>query len=109
LLAHKAGKILGVSWSDLPLLTDIGKLAFAALAAGGTAMLIRDWIQDMAPFVVLLTCGVVFGGAYAVVVLLLGVLTPDERSVVRRSVAAPLMRMSPQIVDGRRPDRIRRR
>lgn len=86
-LAGKARRILAVSWKDLPLLADIGKLALASLAAGGTAIMIRESIQDMGPFVTLLSCAVVFGTTYLLAVWLLGVPTPDERGMIRTRIS----------------------
>lgn len=94
ILGWKAGRILGVSSKDLPLLADIGKLALASLIAGGAAMAIREWAQDMGAFIILLSCAVVFGGSYLVATLLLGVPTPDERGAVRMRIGNVVRRLT---------------
>lgn len=86
ILAWKAGRILGVSWSDLPMFGDIGRLALASLAAGGITMAMREWAQGVGPFLVLVCCAVLFGAVYFLSVYMLGVLTSDERRMIRTSI-----------------------
>lgn len=84
LVGFKACRVLAASWSDLPLLTDVGKLALSALVAGGVAMFVRQWALDGGPLIVLLSCGAAFGVTYALSVFLLGVLTREEQEAIRR-------------------------
>ena len=83
--------IFKLTWSDLPLLADIGKLAIAAgLAALGTA-LVRARLLGHKPIFVLLVCGVIFGAIYLAGVLLLRIPSEDEK----RFALARLMPMVP--------------
>lgn len=82
----KMGRVLGASWRHLALFKDVGKIAAASLAAGAVAAVVREWAAGGDPFAVLLLCGIGFGAAYAVAVLLLGVLTSEERKAVRQEM-----------------------
>lgn len=84
LIAAKVGRILGVTRSDLVLLKDVGKLAFAALVAAVATWLVRSYGLEATPLVVLTTCGIVFCLAYVTALLMLGVLKPEERAFVER-------------------------
>jgi O-antigen/teichoic acid export membrane protein len=83
--AVKAAHILGVRWSDLPLLKDIGKLAVAALVAGGLTASVRVvMLPGTGLLAALMVGGVVFTVAYVATGLALGTLTTDERRRIRR-------------------------
>lgn len=86
-LGLKLGRVLGASWRHLALFKDVGKLALASLAAAAVATVVREWAGGSDPLVVLLLCGIAFGAMYAVAVLLLGVLTTEEREAIQRKVA----------------------
>jgi O-antigen/teichoic acid export membrane protein len=88
--AIRFGSILGVTWKDMILLKDVGKLALAATAAGLAAAAVRFPLRDEKPIIILITCGVVFSAVYLGGVLLAGVATPDEKDIVRRKIAVLL-------------------
>jgi O-antigen/teichoic acid export membrane protein len=89
-MAVRFGRILGVSWEDLPLLKDIGKLAVAAVASGLVAEGVRLLLRGAKPLIVLIACGVAFSLTYLGAVLLAGVLTPEEKDLVQRKIAVLL-------------------
>jgi hypothetical protein len=74
------------------LLKDIGKLALAAAAAGLVAEGVRLLLRGAKPLVVLMVCGMVFSLVYLGAVLLAGILTPEEKDLVRRKIAVLLPR-----------------
>lgn len=84
ILAYRAARIMDMSWRDLPYFADIGRLTLASLAAGGAAMAVRAWVQESEPFLVLLLCALAFGGIYLAGILSLGILTEDEKAMIRR-------------------------
>jgi len=63
-MAIHFGRLLGVTGRDVLLLRDVGKLAFAALAAGVVADVIRVLLMRESAFVVLAVCGVAFALVY---------------------------------------------
>ena len=90
-------RILGVSWSDVALGIDIGKLAVAAgVAALGTAF-VRTHILDHRPIFILILCGLVFGVIYLAGVLLLGIPSSDEKRLA-------LTRLLPMVPSSLRPN-----
>lgn len=90
IIVARIGRLLGVTGQDWRLLKDVGKLAVAAAAAGIVTALVRLLISGAQPFVVLAACGVVLALAYAMSVLLLGVVTPDERAMIQNKLANSL-------------------
>jgi O-antigen/teichoic acid export membrane protein len=84
--AVRFGRLLEVRRGDIVLLTDVGKLALAALAAGGLAAGVRYWMPPAKPVIVLAVCGVSYCAGYGAVLLLEGVLTLEERELVRRKL-----------------------
>ena len=83
-------RILGVSWTDVPLALDIGKLALAAGGAGLATMFLRVHLLAHKPFFVLAVCGTAFAVIYIVAVLLLRIPSQDELDRVGRIVPASL-------------------
>jgi len=81
--AIRFGRILGVSWADVVLLKDVGKLAIASAVAGLVTTAVRAPLLGNKPIVILMVCGVVFGLVYLGMVLLLQVITPEEKAIVR--------------------------
>ncbi len=80
LIAVKCGKVLGMTRRDLPLFKDLGKLACAAACAALAVVVLRSFIvESVPPLIALSICGVSFGLVYLAAILLLGVLSPDER------------------------------
>ena len=82
--AIRFGHILGVTRADIVLLKDVGKLALAAAAAGLLTAAVHFPLRDQKPLVVLMACGVVFALVYLAGVLLSGVVTAEEKDLVRR-------------------------
>ncbi|HEX8475844.1 MAG TPA: oligosaccharide flippase family protein [Pyrinomonadaceae bacterium] len=81
--AHKMARVLGVERRDAVLLTDIGKIALASVAAGAAAHFARVLMSDARPFVSLALCGVVFALVYLSAIVVTGMLTLDERQAIR--------------------------
>jgi polysaccharide transporter, PST family len=87
-MAIRFGRILGVTRKDIVLLKDVGKLALAAAAAGLLTAAFRLPLRAQKPLVVLIACGIVFSLIYLGGILLAGVVTPEEKGLVRRKIAA---------------------
>jgi O-antigen/teichoic acid export membrane protein len=92
-IASKVASILGVGIRDVAFLKDVGKIALAACGAGAVTWALRALMSDMAVVTILAVCGAVFSLVYLAFVLLLGVLTPEEREVPRQL----LVRLQQQI------------
>jgi O-antigen/teichoic acid export membrane protein len=90
--AIRFGRILGVSRKDLVLLNDIGKLAIAAIISGLVAEGVRLLLRDAQPLINLMVCGMVFSLVYLCAVLLAGILTPEEKDLLRQKIAVLLPR-----------------
>jgi O-antigen/teichoic acid export membrane protein len=86
-MAVRFGRILGVSRKDLWMLTDIGKLAIAAAAAGLVTAGVRLLLLGAKPIVSLLVCGVAFSLVYLCAGLMAGVLTPEEKDMVKSKMS----------------------
>jgi hypothetical protein len=86
--AIRFGRILGVTRKDIVLLKDAGKLALAAGAAGLLTAVVRLPLRGQKPLIVLIACGIVFSLAYLSGTLLAGVVTPEEKDLVRRKIVA---------------------
>jgi O-antigen/teichoic acid export membrane protein len=76
------GRILGVSRKDLGLVKDLGKLALAASGAALLTAFVRGFIAAAKPLTILAVCGILFAGAYAGFVALLGILSREERDML---------------------------
>ena len=84
---RKAWRIIGVTWRDIVLLKDVGKIALAAVAAGVVAAGAHSLVPGLKPFFVLLVCGLVFAPTYIACMWLFGVVTLDERNFILRHLA----------------------
>lgn len=87
-IVFKMGRVLGLQWQDLSLLKDVWKIAFAAVAAGLTALLARSLMSGIRPFFVLLVSGIFFSTVYLALALLLKVLTTNEREQLRGKLSS---------------------
>jgi O-antigen/teichoic acid export membrane protein len=88
-LAVRCGKALGMTWAEVPLFKDVGKVACAAACAGvATARVRAVVLTTMPPFFVLALCGVVFAVVYLACVWLLRILSADEREIAGRALRA---------------------
>ncbi|HEX8068934.1 MAG TPA: oligosaccharide flippase family protein [Pyrinomonadaceae bacterium] len=84
----KAARVVGFRARDVALLKDVGKLALAATAAGVAAAFLRAAVvAALPPFFVLVLCGSVFTLVYALAVVALRVVRPEERAAVTRRLA----------------------
>jgi O-antigen/teichoic acid export membrane protein len=81
----KAWSIVGVTRRDAVLLKGVGKVALAAAVAGILTALTRAALVggDLKPFLLLAACATIFGGVYLAAIMLLGVVTQEERAAVR--------------------------
>lgn len=86
----KAGSILQVRWRDARLLKDIGKVAAAAAVAGLIAAIVRSYLPGVRPLLILIICGAAFSIVYFAGVILVKVLTSDERKAIRQQFARVL-------------------
>ncbi|MFN2596775.1 MAG: glycosyltransferase [Pyrinomonadaceae bacterium] len=86
--------ILEVSWRDLPLFKDVGKIAVCSILAASAALAARAALFGVKPLFVLAACAAAFGVVYAVALLLLGVPSAEEREAALRR-AARLLRLAP--------------
>jgi O-antigen/teichoic acid export membrane protein len=84
IIAVKAARVVGVRRRDWFLLKDVGLLAVAALTAGAATFGVRSLVADVKPFYALALCGIVFALVYLTLVMLLGIVTTDERDALRR-------------------------
>lgn len=86
IIGRKVKNILGITRRDLALFKDIGKLAVAAAAAAIVTVFVRPFMLGAKPFVVFIAGGCAFSIAYLLAVLLLGIMTTDERGAIQRQV-----------------------
>ena len=84
--AVKACRIMNVTLRDVVLIKDVGKVAVAVLATASVTAMLRVVMVGQRPFLILVACGVTFGCLYPVLVWLVGVPTPEERELIRRTL-----------------------
>ena len=84
--AFKAWRVVGVTWGDIVLLKDVGKMGVATLAAGSLAAVVRMFAVGGQPFAVLVLCSTAFGCAYLTFMWLLEVPTTEERETLRNKI-----------------------
>jgi peptidoglycan biosynthesis protein MviN/MurJ (putative lipid II flippase) len=82
----RMARLLRMTRRDLPLFADVARVMVATLAAATGAELVRRLFGAGHPWLVLLTCGPVFGVVYLGAVLKIGVLRPDEVTRLVRDV-----------------------
>ncbi len=80
--ALKTSSIIGVKFRDALLLKDVAKIFFAALGAGLVTWIARGFVSASRPLVTLTVCAIVFAIVYGALVLLLGVVTREERQAL---------------------------
>jgi O-antigen/teichoic acid export membrane protein len=88
------GRLLGVTRKDWSLLWDVGKLAVAGLTAALACATLRFALAGSTPFVVLSTCGALFGIVYLLSIHVLGIPTRDEYQQIREAIERYLPRLS---------------
>ena len=74
--------ILDVGVTDIHLLTDVGRVGFAAVTAAVATAFARPLTLGLPPLVALAVCGVCFGVVYAAAVAAAGVVSADERALL---------------------------
>jgi hypothetical protein len=79
-------RIVGFSRLDLPLFKGLIKVAIATLIAAAITAVAHSLITPAPPLGVLLACGAIFSIAYIASILLLGVLSEQERRMIRNQV-----------------------
>lgn len=82
--AHKAFRVAGATWRDLPLLADLGKTALAATVGGLAAAVLRSALIGQRPFWILLACGLLFTSVYAACLWVSGALAESEKALLRQ-------------------------
>jgi O-antigen/teichoic acid export membrane protein len=83
IVAAKVARILEMSWRDLPLFRDLGRIALAAAIAAVVAALAHGVTGWTHPSVSVAACGTVFAAVYALGLYTLGVPTREERLAIR--------------------------
>lgn len=83
-VTYRSAKLIGVKRGDLRLLSDVGKLALAAMVGTAGAIGTRAFVVGLKPFYVLVFTGVVFVVLYMAALLLLRVPNDVERERVRK-------------------------
>jgi O-antigen/teichoic acid export membrane protein len=86
LVANKVRGILGTTLRRFVLFESIGSLTVAVVAASLVTVVVRSLLFGAKPLVVLAACGVCFALVYLAAVLLFGIVTPDERQKIWRSL-----------------------
>lgn len=82
----RVSRLLGLTRRDLPLLKDVGKVLIAVSLASCVTLLTRRLVSGSGSLFALTVCSTVFSVCYALALLLLGVLTPQERTIIRQSL-----------------------
>lgn len=82
--AAKSAHVLGVKPRDIVLLKDVGKILLAAVVAAVLTWIVRGLVLPARPIVALAICAVVFGVVFAGLILLLRVLTHEERLALKQ-------------------------
>ena len=95
----KAMKILHAQPRDIVLLTDVAKIAAAAVAAGALAGFARVLASGVPPLASLVICAFCYAMGYAAALIVLGVPTPDERDVVFGYLGRIVGRPAPTLPD----------
>jgi O-antigen/teichoic acid export membrane protein len=83
ILGLKTWRILGATREDLPLFSDLGKIALATVIATGSAAIARAALDPAVPLVLLIGSGAVFSLVYFASLLLLKVPSPGELAALR--------------------------
>ncbi len=86
IVSVRVGCLLGLTRRDFVLLMDVVKLLIAVALASCVTVLTRRLVSGLSPLFVLTVCGTVFSVCYALALLLLGVLTSQERTIIRQRI-----------------------
>jgi hypothetical protein len=85
--ALRAARVLEIGWRDASLFSDIPKLAAAAIASGIITAAVYVLLIGARPIIVLGVCAIVFSVCYTVAIIVLKVLTAEERESTRLLIA----------------------
>ena len=84
--AWKLARVMGIGRRELRLFKGVGKTALAAVLAGVPCMVVKLTLAGSSLLTVLAACGTVYIAVYAALVVVLDVLSVDERASVQRIV-----------------------
>lgn len=87
IISIRVGRLLGLTSRDWFLLKDVAKMLVVVALASGVTALVRQSMGQAPALVVLCVCGAVFSFCYALGLLLLGVITPEERTLIYQRAA----------------------
>jgi hypothetical protein len=87
IISIRVGRLLGLTGRDWLLLKDVGKMLVVVALASCVAALVRQSMGQMPALAVVCVCSAVFSFCYALGLLLLGVITPEERTVIYQGAA----------------------
>jgi O-antigen/teichoic acid export membrane protein len=82
IISIRVGRLLGLTSRDWLLLKDVAKMLLVVALASGVTALVRQSMGQAPALAVLCVCSAVFLFCYALGLLLLGVITPEERMVI---------------------------
>jgi O-antigen/teichoic acid export membrane protein len=85
-VGYKIYHLLEMTWHDLRLFSDLGKIAVASVLAGIGAEIVRRLLAGGRPAVILLLAAMVFCSIYGAAILLMRVPSSDEWRMVRDAV-----------------------
>lgn len=87
-LAIRFTRVLGTKMRDLLLLKDVGKVALATAVASSVCLFVHSLIKvgGARPLTILVVCFASFVAVYLLAILLLRVVTTEERERVRRGI-----------------------
>lgn len=87
IILFRVGRILHFGARDIVLFRDVGKICLAVLIAGAVTVLARSVMLESKPLVILTVCGATFSLVYLIAMMLLGVLTQNEKEMLRFQIA----------------------
>lgn len=82
----KIARILHISWRDVWLLKDVGKVAIAAAIPALVIALVRSSLSDLRPVSVLIVCAAIYAVVFLAGIVLLGLPTVEERLYLRKQI-----------------------
>jgi O-antigen/teichoic acid export membrane protein len=84
--ALRAGRVLGVGWHHASLVSDLPKLAAAAIGSGVITAVVYLLLLGHKPLLILCVCGAVFTLCYSFAIFLLKIPTIEERAYARQLI-----------------------
>ena len=86
-ITWRSAQLVGFEKRDVRLLSDVGKLALAALTGALATLITRPLVMGLSPFYVLVMTGTVFLIFYIGIIFLWKVPTPLERAVLTKRIS----------------------